>query len=147
MSTNLSPRDAQQLLDRADKLQHSVAGFSISWIGFAGICAGSALYAIAASTWVATGFPHSILLTTALIWILGFVVFTVVVAFRAGSAPRGYAIRWVTMMAIWTLLWVGTTFLAPEFTALQAAGMSLAFLVLAMVGPAWELISIGRSSR
>lgn len=93
MSTSLNPHDAQQLLDRADKLRHSVAGFSLSWIGFVGICAGSALYAIGAPIWTTTDFPHAILLTTALAWILSFAVFSIVVAIRAGSAPRGFAIR------------------------------------------------------
>lgn len=147
MSTNLNAYEAQQLLDRANRLQRSATGFSISWVGFVGICAGSALYAISAATWAATGFPHSLLLTTALAWILCFTVFTIIVAFRAGSAPRGFAIRWATMLGLWTLMWVITTFFGPEFTALQAAGMSIAFLALALVGPAWELISIGRSTQ
>lgn len=147
MSTSLNPHDAQQLLDRADKLRYSVAGFSLSWIGFVGICAGSALYAIGAPIWTTTDFPHAILLTTALAWILSFAVFSIVVAIRAGSAPRGFAIRWGLMMAAWALLWVVTTFLGPEFTAWQAAGTAGGFLLLALIGTAWELISTPRSAR
>ncbi|GAB3597747.1 hypothetical protein CFAEC_01310 [Corynebacterium faecale] len=147
MSTNLNPQDAQQLLNRASRLQHSATGFSISWVGFVGICAGSALYAISAATWAAAGFPHALLLITALTWILCCTLFSIIVAFRSGSAPRGFAIRWATMMGLWTLLWVIATFFGPEFTALQAAGMSIVFLTLALAGPTWELISIGRSTQ
>ena len=147
MNTSLNPRDAQQLLDRADKLQHSVAGFSLSWIGFVGICAGSAVYATGVPVWTTPDFPHSFLLTLALAWVLSFAVFSIVVAVRAGSAPRGFAIRWGLMMAAWALLWVATTFLGPEFTALQAAGTAGGFLLLALLGPVWELVSTPRSGR
>lgn len=142
-----SPQDAQDLLNRATELQHSVAGFSLSWLGFFGICAGGALYAIAASAWEAAGFSHTTLLLTSLTWIILSVIFITVVSLRAGTAPRGFSRRWIIMLGLWVALWVATVFLAPGFTALQATGMSLAFLITALTGPAWELFSMKRGRK
>lgn len=142
-----SPQDARDLLNRAKKLQHSVAGFSISWLGFFGICAGGALYAMASPAWEAAGFSHAILLATSLIWIILSVIFITIISLRAGTAPRGFSRRWIIMMGLWVVLWVATVFLAPGFTALQAAGMSLAFLLTALAGPAWELFSMKRGRK
>ena len=142
-----TPQAAQDLLNRADKLQHSVAGFTISWLGFFGICTGGALYALAAAAWEAAGFSHLILLATALVWIACSVIFIIVVSLRAKTAPRGFAKRWIVMMGLWVLLWVATFFLAPDFTALQAAGMTLVFLLTALAGPTWELISMGKGRK
>lgn len=143
-TTPTTPQAAQQLLDQAQKLQQSVAGFSLSWIGYFGICAGGALHTIAASAWRAAGFSTALLLATTLIWISCCVIFTVIVAFRAGSAPRGFATRWVTMMGLWSILWVASMTLSSEFTAVSAMALSLGFLALALAGPTWELLSLRR---
>lgn len=140
--SNPSAQNARDLLDRAESTSRRAAGFSFAWLCYVALCAGGAIAAIGlayanvtdaspAPAWIAGG-----------LWVGIGVVFTSVASVSSPPSRRGFSARWAVFIALWAVAWAAVAFLNTSFTLVHGIAAASAFMVLAIVGPLWEIVAV-----
>lgn len=153
----IDSRRAQELLASVDKARQAMRpALSPMWITYAMMCTASAAYPLMAYSFQHAPLPiwvPPVLLGVSLVAAVLFMGAALALMIRSGEkSVRGFGKRWRVMMMLWTFCYTGTmSFIVPtnpENANLGLLfGLACVFIVLAIVGPMWELIAQERERR
>ncbi|MBZ8177285.1 hypothetical protein GP475_00030 [Corynebacterium poyangense] len=136
----ISEEDARLLVERGERYSRNAARFPMSWLGYCMICGSGVFYLLGVST---SGYHLPLVFWVIFaLWTAAGLALSILLGVWSRCVPAGFGKRWTVMMMLWTFAWILTVSWAATLESRFVLILGVLYVVLAVVGPVWELAAM-----